>query len=42
MAAKRVRVYSHSWRSGEPGHLWTSDGGGSYEIEEVDGQRRGV
>ncbi len=42
MAAKRVRVYSHSWRTGEPGHVWTSDGGGSYEIEEVEGQRRGV
>ncbi len=42
MAAKRVRVYSHSWRASEPGHVWTSDGGGTYEIEEVEGQRRGV
>jgi molecular chaperone HtpG len=40
MVAKSVRVYSHSWRPGEPGQLWTSDGGG-YAIEEADGQRRG-
>ena len=24
------------------GYCWESDGGGSYEIEEVDGQRRGT
>jgi len=41
MAAKSVKVYTHSWRKDEPGHLWTSDGAGSYEIEESDGQRRG-
>src|SRR5271168_3693636 len=28
MVAKTVTVYSHSWRVTEPGHLWTSDGGG--------------
>lgn len=42
MAAKRVRVFTHSWRAGEPGHVWTSDGGGSYEIEPSDGERRGA
>ncbi|MBI5770725.1 MAG: molecular chaperone HtpG [Verrucomicrobia bacterium] len=42
MVAKKVRVYSHSWRSGEPGHVWESDGSGSYTIEESDGQRRGA
>ncbi len=42
MVAKSVRVYTHSWRAGEPGLLWTSDGSGSYEIEESDGQRRGA
>ncbi|HWA09417.1 MAG TPA: molecular chaperone HtpG [Opitutaceae bacterium] len=42
MVAKSVRVYTHSWRAGEPGHVWTSDGSGSYEIEESDGQRRGA
>jgi TNF receptor-associated protein 1 len=41
MVAKSVRVYTHSWRKDEPGQLWTSDGSGSYEIEESDGQRRG-
>ena len=42
MVAKSVKVYSHSWRAGEPGHVWTSEGAGSYEIEESDGQRRGA
>src|SRR6185312_17522108 len=37
MVAKSVKVYSHSWRTGEPGHVWTSTGTGSYEIEESDG-----
>jgi len=41
MVAKSVKVYTHSWRADEPGHLWSSDGSGSYEIEESDGQRRG-
>ena len=41
MVAKSVKVYSHSWRTGEGGHLWTSDGAGSYEIEEAADQRRG-
>lgn len=42
MVAKSVKVYTHSWRAGEPGHVWTSDGSGSYEIEESEGQRRGA
>ncbi len=41
MVAQRVRVYTHSWKKDEPGLLWTSDGSGSYEIEEVEDQRRG-
>ncbi len=41
MVAKSVKVYTHSWRRDEPGHVWTSDGSGSYEIEESGGQRRG-
>ncbi|MCX6955800.1 MAG: ATP-binding protein, partial [Verrucomicrobia bacterium] len=41
MVAKSVKVYSHSWRAAEPGHVWTSDGSGSYEIEEAEGQSRG-
>ena len=41
MVAKTVKVYSHSWRPEEPGHVWTSDGTGSYTIEESAGERRG-
>lgn len=41
MVAKSVKVYTHSWRPDAPGLLWTSDGAGSYAIEEVEGQRRG-
>jgi TNF receptor-associated protein 1 len=42
MVAKSVKVYSHSWRKDEPGHVWASDGSGSYTIEESEGQRRGA
>ncbi len=42
MVAESVTVYSHSWKKDEPGHVWKSDGTGSFEIEEVDGQRRGT
>ena len=35
MVAKSVKVYTHSWKKDEPGHVWTSDGSGSYEIEEA-------
>ncbi|HLP26529.1 MAG TPA: molecular chaperone HtpG [Acidobacteriota bacterium] len=42
MVAKSVKVYSHSWKKDEPGHVWTSDGSGSYEVEQVDGERRGA
>jgi TNF receptor-associated protein 1 len=42
MVAKSVKVYTHSWKKDEPGHVWTSDGSGSYEIEESEGQRRGA
>ena len=42
MVAKSVRVYTHSWRESEPGLLWSSDGAGSYEIEESPGERRGT
>ena len=41
MVAKTVKVYTHSWRESEPGLLWTSDGGGSFAIEESAGERRG-
>ncbi|MBM3864548.1 MAG: molecular chaperone HtpG [Verrucomicrobia bacterium] len=42
MAAKSVRVHSHSWQPGEAGHVWTSDGSGSYAIEESAGEQRGA
>ncbi len=42
MVAKSVKVYTHSWRESEPGLLWTSDGAGSYAIEESPGERRGT
>ncbi|MBC7365442.1 MAG: molecular chaperone HtpG [Undibacterium sp.] len=41
MVAKSVKVYSHSWRTGEPGHLWSSDGSGSYEVDDAADLRRG-
>src|ERR1700678_2332162 len=41
MVAKTVKVFTHSWRESEPGLLWTSDGGGSFAIEESTGERRG-
>lgn len=42
MVAKSVKVYTRSWRKDDPGHVWSSDGGGSYEIEPAEGQRRGA
>jgi molecular chaperone HtpG len=42
MVAKSVKVYSRSWKKDEAGHVWTSDGSGSYEIEESEGERRGT
>ena len=41
MVAKSVKVYTHSWKESEPGFLWTSDGAGSFAIEESEGERRG-
>ncbi len=42
MAAKSVQVRSRSWRKDEPGHVWTSDGSGSYTVEPSEGERRGA
>ena len=41
MVAKSVKVHTHSWREAEPGLVWSSDGGGSYNIEQSGGERRG-
>jgi len=42
MVAESVKVYSRSWKRDEPGHVWSSDGSGSYEIEPSEGERRGT
>ena len=42
MVADKVQVYTRSWQKEAKGYCWESDGSGSYEIEEVDGQRRGT
>ena len=42
MVAKSVKVYSHSFKAGEAGHVWSSDGSGSYEIEEAADVSRGT
>ncbi|MDR2674929.1 MAG: molecular chaperone HtpG [Opitutaceae bacterium] len=42
MVAKTVTVRSRSWRPGEPGHVWASDGSGSYTLSPSDGERRGT
>jgi TNF receptor-associated protein 1 len=42
MVAKSVKVYTHSWKQDEPGHVWSSDGSGSYEIEPAADQNRGA
>ena len=42
MVADSVEVYTHSWKPDSKGYKWTSDGSGVYEIEEVEGQRRGT
>ena len=42
MAADKVEVFTRSWHpEGECLH-WTSDGSGAYEVETVDGERRGT
>lgn len=42
MVAKNVRVYTHSWRPDAESLVWTSEGAGSYTIEETSEQKRGV
>lgn len=42
MVAQTVTVYARSWRQDEPGNVWTSDGVGTYQIEEAPDLRRGV
>ncbi|MDQ8197955.1 molecular chaperone HtpG [Pelagicoccus enzymogenes] len=42
MVATKVEVFTHSWKKDEPGHVWSSDGVGSYEIETSDDTQRGA
>ncbi len=42
MVAKQVKVYSRSWKADEKAHVWTSDGSGSYSVEETEGEQRGT
>ena len=42
MAAKKVTVLTRSFREGEPGFKWTSDGAGGYEIEAAADAERGT
>lgn len=42
MVAKSVKVYARSWRKDEPGHVWSSEGAGSYSLEPSEGERRGA
>jgi HSP90 family molecular chaperone len=41
MAAKQVRVYTHSWRTDGEHLVWISDGASGYTIESAPGQSRG-
>jgi TNF receptor-associated protein 1 len=42
MVAKKVEVFTHSWKSDEEHLVWRSVGDGAYEIEESNGERRGA
>lgn len=42
MVAKSVEVYTHYWQKDGKHLLWKSSGSGNYEIDEVNGVRRGT
>ena len=42
MVADSVEVYTRSWQSEGQCYRWSSTGDGAYEIEPVDGERRGT
>ena len=42
MVADSVKVYTRSWQTEGESLCWSSDGSGSYEIEPVEGERRGT
>ena len=42
MVADSVKVYTRSWKTEGDCLCWSSDGDGAYEIETVEGERRGT
>lgn len=42
MVAKSVEVYTRSWKPEGEAFCWSSEGDGAYEIESVEGERRGT
>ncbi|MEC7274469.1 MAG: molecular chaperone HtpG, partial [Verrucomicrobiota bacterium] len=42
MVADSVKAYTRSWHKDGKCFCWSSDGSGAYEIEEVEGERRGT
>ena len=42
MVADSVKVYTRTWQAEGEGYCWSSDGSGAYEIEQVEGERRGT
>src|SRR6056300_1069668 len=42
MVADSVKVYTRSWQKEGQCYCWSSDGSGAYEIEQVEGERRGT
>ncbi|MEM8867300.1 MAG: molecular chaperone HtpG [Verrucomicrobiota bacterium] len=42
MVADKVEVFSRTWRNDGESYRWFSDGSGAYEIESVEGERRGT
>ena len=42
MVADKVQVFTKNWKKDASGYCWESDGSGTYQIEEAEGQRRGA
>jgi len=42
MVADKVQVFTKNWKKESTGYCWESDGSGTYQIEEAEGQRRGA
>jgi molecular chaperone HtpG len=42
MVSEKVEVLTHSWQKDGEDLLWKSDGSGTYDIEDVKGNRRGT